>query len=228
MPNVELFRHLGRVGLSLAALSWAVHTAPILVVPATAALVMAAFTLQHDLIHGSLGVGRKLREPLLAAVGSLMLMSGHATRIMHLIHHRSLYGRDDLEGATALVSWRRALAMTLGLFLRYRFAAFARAGARDRRWIVAESSVNLLVLTALLLSGVPALVLIAATGAALQVSLPIWAGRIPHRAPERLLAVARKLVFLRSPVLLSLVFHELHHQHPKVPCARLVSPRAPG
>src|SRR5262245_46737141 len=118
--NRELTAHLTRIAVSGAALSFAACFAPIAAIPAGLMLYLGAFAFQHDLAHAALGLPKKIREPLLAAAGSLMLLSGHTTRIMHLLHHRKLFAADDVESAAAGCSFPRALAMTPSLFVRYR------------------------------------------------------------------------------------------------------------
>jgi hypothetical protein len=63
----------------------------------------------------------------------------------------------------------------------------------------------------------------AATSVALQLTMPLWAGHIPHRAPASIVALARRFAFTRSAVLVSLAYHELHHAIPRVPTAELPS-----
>jgi fatty acid desaturase len=55
----------------------------------------------------------------------------------------------------------------------------------------------------------------------MQVTMPVWAGHVPHRAPEWLIAIARRFAFTRSAILMSLAYHELHHAYPRVPTADL-------
>jgi hypothetical protein len=56
---------------------------------------------------------------------------------------------------------------------------------------------------------------------ALQLTAPLWAGRLPHLPPAWLIRLARRLVWTRSPLALSMAFHEQHHALPRRPTARL-------
>jgi hypothetical protein len=62
---------------------------------------------------------------------------------------------------------------------------------------------------------------VVATWWVLQLTMNAWASHVPHRAPVWLMAVASRLVWTGSPVVLSLVYHLEHHAHPRVPCATL-------
>ncbi|HZG46158.1 MAG TPA: hypothetical protein VEZ41_07800, partial [Allosphingosinicella sp.] len=107
-----------------------------------------------------------------------------------------------------------------------RLEALRSAGSRGRRVQIAESLGNAAALALLLASRNPALVAAAATAIALQLSMGVWAAHIPHNAPPWLLAAARRAAFTRSPIALSLAFHELHHRRPTVPCGRLAAARS--
>jgi fatty acid desaturase len=210
-----LLLHLLRTAISQAGVATGVLLErPELTAFFAAAVFFSAFSFQHDLIHGALAVPSRLRHPLLAVVGALMQMSGHGTKVTHLHHHRRTFAEDDLEGLTAHVGWGRALLLSPLLSVRCRVEGWRRAGASDRRWQVAETIAN--VASVFVLPWPVVLV-----NVALGLAMPFWAGRIPHRAPAELVRLARKLDFSLSPTILSLAYHELHHEHPHVPTHRL-------
>lgn len=220
MLRPAVLSHLCRSALCLGFLGWALASGRLEAIAVTTLwLYFALFTFQHDLLHGALGLKRALREPLLAAVGALILSSGHSVRVVHLLHHHRPLAPEDLESAAVRGSVFTALPRLPGWLLAYRAEAWRRAGAHERRWIGAETLLNAALLLGLTL--VPALQVVALVMLTLQLSAPIWAGRIPHRTPEALMRLARRLSFTRSPTFLSLAFHELHHAHPKVPVAEL-------
>src|SRR4051812_14822218 len=68
---------------------------------AGAALWLAAFDAAHDLIHDALGLGRRAGAVALTVVGALLLGSGHAMLVSHLLHHKRPFAADDYEGAAA-------------------------------------------------------------------------------------------------------------------------------
>ena len=221
----DVSMHLARVGLSAMALAIAARAdAILLAAPASVALFFASFALMHDVAHGALGLPRRANEIALAAAGALMLMSGHALRLMHLRHHARPLADGDLEGAPARLSLGRAARCAPIAAIELRVGAFRAAKARGRAWQAAETLLNAACLAWLLASGRPALLAWAASAVALQLSMSVWAAHIPHNAPAWLLGAARSLAFTRSPVALSLAFHELHHRRPDLPCSRLAGP----
>lgn len=221
----DLSLHLARIALAAIGLGLAAHQASARLGAAAAmALFFAAFALMHDVAHGALRLPRRANEIALAAAGSLMLMSGHALRLMHLRHHARPLADDDLEGHPARLSLPRALASAPLAAIALRIEAFRAAGPLGRRAQLAESFINASSLALLIASGNPALLAWAATALALQLSMGVWAAHIPHNAPAWLLAAARRAAVTRSPIALSLAFHELHHRRPSLPCGRLAAP----
>lgn len=189
---------------------------------ASAFLFFASFTVAHDLAHGAYRLPRHLNTFALSVAALPMLVSGHAMRIMHLRHHARPLAPDDVEGEGARHGFFRALLLGPRNMLTLRVAAFAAADARGRRRQTIEMAAVLgVVVLAATLPGaawlrthvVVALVLLATTS--------LWASHIPHHAPPWLASACARLAFLRSPVLLSLAFHERHHRHPRIPCADL-------
>ena len=189
---------------------------------AAAALYFALFTVMHDLMHGAYGLTRRTNELWLSLVGFAQLGSGHGMRRMHLHHHARPLADSDVEGAGARESMLGALALGPKTFIALRVAGFRKAPARERRVQVIEHVVAIVAIAiAVLQNASPALRAYALTTLALQILAPLWASHVPHNTPEWLAACAKRLSFVRSPILLSLAYHDLHHRHPKVPCHRL-------
>lgn len=213
--------HLARIAVMFAALVIGATFGPAAIAAASASLFFAAFAAQHDLAHGALRLPRRIRELALSAVGALLLMSGHATRTLHLRHHSRLFAEDDLEGSSAKLSLLRAIWAAPVLAIRMRLEALSSVHGRERRFVVVEYLLNAMTVLAM-----PALcgevgAIYAAIAVSLQIAMPVWAGHIPHRAPVWAVAIARRLAFTRSPTMLSLAYHDLHHEHPRVPTAEL-------
>lgn len=214
-----LLLHGARLGVSIGALAAAVVVdAPVVAAVATVALFLAGFAANHDALHGSLGLPRPVRDVAMALLGATMLLSGHAIRVMHLRHHARPLQRVDLEGIAAKMSLVRALVASPRLTLSMRLRGYARASRRDKVFILAETAANVITAVALLASGVAALHAMLVTLFVMQLAMPIWAGRIPHRTPAWLLRLARAMSFTRSATVLSLAYHEEHHGRPRVPC----------
>jgi beta-carotene hydroxylase len=95
----------------------------------------------HDLVHANLGLRPGLNRWLLSLLELLMLRSGTVYRVVHLNHHaRYPDAAADPEGAAA----RFGLLRTLGEGVIFQFKlgrwAWRRAGATDRRRMLAEWS----------------------------------------------------------------------------------------
>ncbi|MCB9742612.1 MAG: fatty acid desaturase [Alphaproteobacteria bacterium] len=219
---MSLSPHLLRLSLAGASLALAASSGHAwLALPSAAALFLAAFAFNHDALHGALGLRPRLRDASMLVAGVLMGLSGHAIRVMHLLHHARPLAPEDLEGAAARVSLPQAVLASPGLMASMRVAAWRRAGRRGRRWQAVEELAAAAWMLGMLLSGVPALQVYAGVALALQLFMPAWAGHVPHRAPRWLLRLALPLALAGSSVAASLAFHEVHHRHPRVPCAEL-------
>lgn len=188
---------------------------------ASAGLYFACFALAHDLAHGAFGLPRTANARLLSLVALGMLVSGHAMRVLHLRHHARPLAGDDLEGDGARRSALGALVTGPASLVTLRVAAFRAANPAARRRQLAEHAATLLLLALATTSS--ALRVHVVVALALQATASLWASHVPHRAPAWLTAACARLAFLRSPVLLSLAFHERHHRHPRVPCAELAN-----
>ncbi|XXX82330.1 fatty acid desaturase [Sorangium sp. So ce134] len=221
----DLALHLVRISLCASGAALASHIESATLAAAFGgSLFFASFALMHDVAHGALRLPRKANEIALTVSAALMLMSGHALRLMHLRHHARPLAPDDAEGAPARLPLSRALLGAPRSALALRTEAFRAAGPSGRRCQLAETALNLASLALLIASRRPALLALAATAAFLQLSMAVWAAHIPHNAPAWMLAAARRLAFTRSPIALSLGYHERHHRMPNLPCSRLALP----
>lgn len=207
---------LGWTALVVLALPW----------PPLAALVMAflffsAFALFHDAAHGSLGLPGAINDVILALTSIPLVMSAHGQRQLHLRHHAHPLQPEDLEGAGALSPlWWAAVSGPIAS-LKMRAVAFSAVNGRVRPWVIVENVLNVGTLAVAIIFGGTGVRAVVAMALALQLTMNAWASHIPHRAPRWLIAVASKLAWTKSPVVLSLVYHLEHHAHPRVPCAEL-------
>lgn len=222
--HLDIALHLGRLALSgLGLAAGARFGCMPLVVVASGALFLGSFAFMHDVAHGALKLPRRWNEAALAFAGGLMLMSGHALRRMHLRHHARTMADDDLEGRPARGGLLGAIASGPCDALALRREAFRSAGASGKRWQAIETSVNVAALAALIASGIGALRVYALVAILAQLTMSAWASQVPHNAPPWLVRLAERLAIFGSPTMLSLAYHELHHEHPEVPCSRLGS-----
>jgi fatty acid desaturase len=67
-----------------------------------------------------------------------MLASMHAVQVNHLHHHRHCLEDEDGEGATARMSWWRAILAGPMFYARLHLSAWRLGTRRKRQWIAAE------------------------------------------------------------------------------------------
>jgi fatty acid desaturase len=183
-------------------------------------LFLALFAASHDLAHGALGLPRRAGDVALAVLGVAMAASGHGARRTHLHHHARLMADDDLEGAAAHMSLARACLAAPRVAALLRVAGYRMAARRDRRWQLVENAACVVAL-ALAAIAPGAVQIYVAVALLAQLTAPVWAGWLAHWPPRWLVRILAPLAFTRSPTILGLVFHELHHARPKVPCQQL-------
>jgi fatty acid desaturase len=219
----QLAAHVLRIALSLVAHVVALRGGHFLAAHLGAlAVFFAAFALAHDLTHGTLGLSPRGRKWALAAVAQLFLVSGQVMRTLHLRHHARPGAPDDLEGAAIGLGFVGTWIRLPVLFFSMRLFPFLRSAKRaNRPWMIAETMLNALVVvgTALFAPLRPYVVVMLA----LQFLTPLWGGYLPHRAPGWLRAFARLFDFAHSPTVMSLAYHDLHHEQAEIPCQELAT-----
>jgi fatty acid desaturase len=218
----ELTTHLLRTGFCFAGHAAALRSGqPIAAHVAAAATYYAAFAFSHDLTHGTFGLSPRARKWMLGAAAQLLLVSGQVMRTLHLRHHARPGAPDDIEGAPIGLGFVGTCVRLPFLLVSMRVAALRIAKPSARRWMIAETILNALIAAAaLVLAPLRSYVLVALT---LQVLAPLWASYVPHRAPEWLRALARRFDFARSPTMMSLAYHDLHHERAEIPCQNLAT-----
>ena len=212
-----------RIGLAAATLVTAgLFHASALALAAAMALYLGTFSFTHDTMHGALRLSRRATDFWLFVGGALMGLSGHGMRLLHLRHHARPLADDDVEGDGARRSLLGALVEGPFNIARYRVEGLRAApNARERRFQIAETLVTVALTVAALLSRSIAGAAWATVNALMQLTLAAWASNLPHNPPRVLRAIALKLAWTKSPVVLSFAFHHAHHARPKVPCAEL-------
>jgi beta-carotene hydroxylase len=203
-----------------AALGWWWLTPPIV-----ALIFVAGVTVTHDVVHRSLGLGRRQTEWALFVFGAVLLESGHAFRASHLQHHRRFPHHDDVEGTAAHTTWWGAL---LGgpLFLpRLWVWAFRRARPDQRQWMLAEAgwAFGVVVAGVLLWPLTPAVLVYAALAVAGSWLYPLLVVYLPHRHPghDPLTQTGSLRGRLVPALLLEQTYHLEHHLYPAVPSHHL-------
>jgi beta-carotene hydroxylase len=188
---------------------------------------VAVVTVTHDIVHRSLGLGRRGTEWALFAMGAVLMESGHAYRITHLQHHRLFPSPEDPEGYPANLSFVGAVLYGPVFLVRLWSWAYrrVRGNRRQRAWLVVEAAVPFAALTVgVLLAPVTlyplAYVVMAIVGSWVYPLLTVY---LPHHDyGDDALTQTRTLRGRVIPaVLLELTYHLEHHLYPQVPSHRL-------
>ena len=219
--RLEVALHGARLFLALLVLVLC-RNHPALALAACAALFLAAFAFNHDVLHGALKLPRRLNEALLTALALLMGWSGHAVRRLHLRHHARPLAADDVEGHGATKTFWGALAAGPMNAARYRLAALDR----ERTAQIVETVAVVALTAAALLSRTVVGAAWVTVNACMQLTASVWASWLPHHPPALAKRLARRLLWTRSAAVYSFVFHAEHHLEPKLPCGALAHGRA--
>lgn len=210
------------VGVALFALAvwahWWWATLPIMF-----GVFVAVVTVTHDVVHRTLGLGRRGSDAALFAMGLVLLESGHAYRATHLQHHRTFPSPEDPEGYPAHISFAGAVFYGPVFLVRLWFWAYARsAGDRAQRaWLLVEAAAPFAAV------GAAALLWPVTAGPAVYVTMavvgswvyPLLTVHLPHHDfGDEPLTQTRTLRGRVIPaVFLELTYHLEHHLYPQVP-----------
>ncbi len=219
-PHRALTAVLPLVTVAVFAGAWALHWYALLPLAILAHFVFAVAYL-HDVTHGSAGLNAAQTHRALFIIGALMLQSGHSFRYTHLFHHTHCLEDDDLEGAPARMGLWSVLLCGPGYLPKLWLEALRKAGARERRWMMAELA------TALVVVGAAAAVASWSAGPLVYCvfvyvggwGYPLATAYLPHYKPgTKPLEQARTMRGRIVPALfMNLTYHLEHHLYPQVP-----------
>jgi beta-carotene hydroxylase len=187
----------------------------------------ATSTSTHDVLHGSLGLGRKITEISLFFLGAPILESGHAYRLTHLHHHTVFPREDDLEGAAAYMPMWKVLLLGPTFLPRLWLWAYRKTENQpgQRRWLIFEALLPFagLAVGLLLLPTVPGVLAYVLAVLLSSWFYPLFAVHLPHRGfgnqcwNQAWTLRGRLIPRLFRP----LAFHLEHHLYPRVPSHNL-------
>lgn len=177
----------------------------------------------HDVVHGSLGLGRIATHLWLFMLGALVLESGHAYRLTHLRHHAVFPGPDDPEGAPAKMSLLGAALHGLIFLPKLWWWALRRAPVAERPWLLVEAAWALGFLGIAAWTGARLMMAYAAMAIIGSWTYPLLTAHLPHRnygdSPLTYTHTLRGRIIPR--LFLELTYHLEHHLYPRVPTHRL-------
>ncbi|MFI0408552.1 fatty acid desaturase family protein [Actinomadura sp. 3N508] len=185
-------------------------------------IFVAVVTATHDVVHRSLGLGRRATESALFLLGAVLLESGHAYRTTHLQHHRTFPSDDDPEGYPADLSALGAILYGPVFLARLWWWAYGRSRAGQRLWLLAEAALPFAAVAAGVAwsRGLLAYAVMMIVGSWVY---PLLTVHLPHRHyGDTPLTQTRTLRGRVVPALfLELTYHLEHHLYPQVPSHHL-------
>lgn len=176
----------------------------------------------HEAFHRTMGIPRAANEVLLLFLSPLMLSCLHATRFIHLRHHRFLLRSDDIEGRAAQQSWIQALLLGPRYPWQSHREAWQKGNTTTRNWMKAEA---LCIVTFYLLGSVlqPRIViphLMAMVCAQWVVSFfAVW--MVHHDCPEHSNPSRTIRSGWKRILTFHMFYHHEHHAYPAVPTRSL-------
>ena len=177
----------------------------------------------HDAYHYTLNVSTKATQWVMYGLSVLMLGSMHAVQLTHLHHHKHCMDDEDVEAASALMPWWKALLVgPLFPFKTHRLG-WSIAKPSQRRWIVFELfATALVVILAFGVWNYEVLryhLLAMSVGHCLTSFFAVWT---VHHDCDRSHFIARTLRNpIKSLVAFEMFYHVEHHLFPKVPTCHL-------
>ncbi|TDD93774.1 fatty acid desaturase family protein [Actinomadura rubrisoli] len=185
-------------------------------------IFVAVVTATHDVVHRSLGLGRRATEWALFLLGLVLLESGHAYRATHLQHHRTFPSEEDPEGHPADLSALGAILYGPVFLFRLWVWAYRRGTARQRLWLLAEAAAAPAAIGAgaLFWRGLLVYAVMMIVGSWVY---PLLTVHLPHRHyGDTPLTQTHTLRGRIVPALfLELTYHLEHHLYPQVPSHHL-------
>lgn len=191
--------------------------------PCSFMVFLTALRLNHEAIHGNLGMPRRGDRAVLHALSALMLGSNHAVAFNHLHHHATEMGPEDHEGRCGRLSLAGVLAYGPRYPVDMHRLAWRKGDAELRRRMAVDLALNLLVLGLAFgpLAGTALTyhVLAMLLAQCLTAFFAVW---ITHRgcAEEALTARTQRNRWVNA-LTYNMFFHLEHHHYPRVPVSRL-------
>jgi beta-carotene hydroxylase len=191
---------------------------------AVACLVCLSFisygSISHDLVHGNLGLSRRVNDFFLSLIELLCLRSGRAYRLAHLHHHAIYPDADDIEGAAAdMPLWRTIVE---GVIFQPKIWLWAvQQRTREGPTILAEGCACLLLIAASIALWPITPVFFVYVVLMIMGSwiIPLITSYIPHE-PHAASPLLQTRLFrgrVASIIAVEHLYHLEHHLYPSVP-----------
>lgn len=186
-------------------------------------LFLTGLRLNHEAIHGNLGLPRRADRLVLHGLSAIMLGSNHAVAFNHLRHHAAAMGPEDHEGHCGRLSLLGVLAYGPRYPLDMHRLAWRKGDPALRRRMLVDAALNLGVLGLafgpLAGTALTCHVLAMLLAQCLTAFFAVW---ITHRgcAEDALGARTQRNRWINA-LTYNMFFHLEHHHYPRVPVSRL-------
>lgn len=222
MTPVRRFKEL-TLPLPWLALSWALYASPFWAIGPLASFMffLCALRLNHEAIHGNLGLSRKADNMVMHALSAVMLGSNHADAFCHLRHHKDPMGPEDHEAHCVHMSALQVLRYGPKFPVDLNRACWTGGSSRWRRLMVIDWMCVAVFVTVCLTFGPRFLLLHLAAMATAQCLTAFFAVWITHQGTEHAGLAGRSQRGPLARVAYLMFYHREHHLFPRVPVSRL-------
>ncbi len=218
------------------ALSLALYASPLWPLGAAASFMffLCALRLNHEAIHGNLGLPRRFDIALLHLLSAVMMGCNSSVAWSHMQHHRHAMGPGDLEGHCGHMSAAEVLLYGPLFPLDLIRHCWQGGGRKWRRRMLRDGLGVAVAVAVCLLTGLDFLLLHLAAMAVAQCLTAFFAVWITHQGTAHSGLAGRSQRGILARLAYLMFYHREHHLFPKVPVSRLphlaarLDAKAPG
>lgn len=185
------------------------------------AFFLCALRLNHEAIHGNLGLPRRADKLILHVLSGLMGASNSAVAHGHLVHHKHAMGPGDFEGRCGEMSLVGVLLYGPRFQIDITRHAWSGSGRAMRRRIALDWGLNAAMVALAIFTGWQVLILHVAAMAVAQCMTAFFCVWITHHGATEHGLAARSQRGIGARLAYLMFYHREHHLYPKVPVHRL-------
>lgn len=204
-------------------LSWGLYASPLWPMGALASFMffLCALRLNHEAIHGNLGLPRRIDIVLLHCLSTLMIGCNSSIAWSHMQHHRHAMSPQDLEGHCGHMSAPEVLLYGPRFPLDLIHHCWRRGGPKWRRRMLRDGLGVAAAIGLILFSGLNFLLLHLTSMAVAQCLTAFFAVWITHQGTADNGLAGRSQRGALARVAYLMFYHREHHLFPRVPVSRL-------
>jgi fatty acid desaturase len=182
---------------------------------------LCGLRLNHEAIHGNLGLSRRGDSVVMTSLSAIMLGSNHADAYCHMRHHKFNMGEGDVEGRCGRMGFWEVLRYGPRFPIDLNLAAW-RSGAQFwRRRVIADWLAVLAFVAICMISGHRFLMLHMGAMAVAQCLTALFAVWITHQGTEDSGIAGRSQRGIFAIAAYLMFYHREHHLFPQVPVHKL-------